>query len=83
MERIRFYFENERKNQWVNILDSTLLVVLIICFCCSPCLGIQEFLNEHLGVTDFGANVIVVLGTIFLGYLEQFITYQIDKRIHK
>lgn len=82
MKRIRFYFENERKNQWIGILDSTLLVVLIVCFCCSPFLGIQEFLNEHLGVTDFWANGIVVLGTILLAYLEQLITYQIDKRIH-
>ena len=78
-----FRYGCERTNRLISMIDSAVLFILVLCFCFSPIIGGQGFLEQKFGFTEFWADITVFICTILLAHLEQFVTYHIDKYISK
>ena len=83
MKLFRFPYGGERTNRWISIIDSAIGILLVLFCCFSHVLGIQEYLQQRFGFEEIWADAAIVISIILLMYLEQFVTYHIDKRISK
>lgn len=83
MKRIRFPYGDERANKYIGYADSVFCKSIPICYLLRRVFGITQFVQRRLGVTEFWSDLIIVVGLIALVFIEQIITYHIDKRIQK
>lgn len=78
-----FRYGCERTNRLISMVDSAIGIILVICCGLAPAFGVQGYLEQELGFTEFWADATVCICTILLVHLEQFVTYHIDKYISK
>lgn len=83
MKRIRIAYADERKSKWIKLVDRIILVGIFLTVGLSRILGISEFIQNQLNFSKVWADVLIVSVAIILMHIEQFVTYQIDKRIRK